>query len=238
MNHRVGARQPPHAVRADERAARHRAERRADGAEHANQRHVERDGEDRHRQAEAQRRLRIARGAERAAQHEEHHETDDADEHRAEKRQRLRAHFGRGVDERQQPRRREPADDAQRRGESRRRQKGLIDDTIDLLRVARSRKARDEHGHAREHRADEDDDDENDLPADADRRVADEADVVAHHDVIDDALQPGDDVLQHRRPRELPHGGGNRPFDEGAIVAGSFDSVGSHQRPGGESTTR
>jgi hypothetical protein len=37
------------------------------------------------------------------------------------------------------------------------------------------------------------------------------------HRVIDDALQPGDDVLQHRRPREAPDGGTNGTFDDRAI---------------------
>ena len=38
----------------------------------------------------------------------------------------------------------------------------------------------------------------------ADRGVAGEADEVADHDVIDHALQPADDVREHRRPRDLP----------------------------------
>ena len=64
---------------------------------------------------------------------------------------------------------------------------------------------------------DEDDDDDEDLPRDADRRVACEADEVADQDVIDDALQPADDVREHRRPRDLPDGRTQRPFDDRAV---------------------
>ena len=46
---------------------------------------------------------------------------------------------------------------------------------------------------------------------DADRGVAGEADEVADHDVVDDALQPADDVREHRRPRELPDRRGSGP---------------------------
>src|SRR5207247_10427080 len=102
-------------------------------------------------------------------------------------------------------------------------------DAIDLVRVAGSDKPRDEHGHPGEHRADEDDDDEDNLPADADRRVADVADVMADHDVVDDPLQAGDDVLEHRRPRELPDGGNDRPFNQRSIIFRRFDSFSGHE---------
>ena len=97
------------------------------------------------------------------------------------------------------------------------RQERLVDGAIDLLRLVRAGEARHEHAHAGEQRRDEDDDDEEDLPADADGGVAGEADVVADHRVIDDALQPADGVLQHRRPRQLPDGGRDRAFDERTI---------------------
>ena len=95
--------------------------------------------------------------------------------------------------------RRHDAEREERRGEKR-----LIDGAIDLLRVARAGEARDEHAHAGEQRRDEDDDDEDDLPADADGRVAGEPDEMADQHVIDDALQPADDIGEHRRPRDLP----------------------------------
>ena len=90
-------------------------------------------------------------------------------------------------------------------------------------------KPRDEHAHPREQRADEDDDDEEDLPADADGGVASEADVVTDHRVIDDALQSADGVLQNRRPRDLPDGGRDRAFDDGAIERAAR---GAELRPG------
>jgi hypothetical protein len=37
------------------------------------------------------------------------------------------------------------------------------------------------------------------------------------HRVIDHALQPGDDVLQHRRPREAPDGRTYGTFDNRSI---------------------
>ena len=43
------------------------------------------------------------------------------------------------------------------------------------------------------------------------------ADEVADHRVIDDALQPGDDVLQHRRPRQPPDRRPDRTLDDRAI---------------------
>src|ERR1044071_8360383 len=104
----------------------------------------------------------------------------------------------------------------------------LVDDAIDLVRVAGTSEARDEHAHAGEHRADEDDDDEHDLPADADRRVAHVADEVTDHGVVADALPPRNHVLQHRRPRELSHGRGDRTFDERPVVPRSLDGFGCH----------
>ena len=43
------------------------------------------------------------------------------------------------------------------------------------------------------------------------------ADEMPDHRVVDDALQPGDDVLQHRRPRQPPDGGTDGAFDDRAI---------------------
>ena len=37
------------------------------------------------------------------------------------------------------------------------------------------------------------------------------------HDVIDDALQARDDTLQHRGPRQFPHGLCDRTFGESTI---------------------
>ena len=96
-------------------------------------------------------------------------------------------------------------------------QKRLIDDAVDLGRFVRPGKARHQHGHAGEERADEDDDDEDDLPADADGRVGGVADEMADHRVIDDALQSGNDVLQHRRPRQLPDGLADGTLDNGSV---------------------
>ena len=77
--------------------------------------------------------------------------------------------------------------------------------------------AGDEHTHAGEQRQDEDDDEEEDLPADADRGVAGEPDVVPDHHVINDALEAADHVLDHGGPRQAPHGARDGPFDDRAI---------------------
>jgi len=100
-------------------------------------------------------------------------------------------------------------------------QKSLVHDTIHLLVIVCSGEARDEHAHAGEQRADEDDHDEEDLPAHADRGVPGETNVVADHHVIDDALQPADHVLHDGRPRETPDRAGNRPLDYRSIEFGA-----------------
>src|SRR4029078_10218585 len=70
------------------------------------------------------------------------------------------------------------------------------------------------------------DHDEDDLPAAADRGVRGVADEVPDHRVIDDALQPGDHVLEHRRPRDLPDGGCDRSFDEAEIGRARARAIG------------
>ena len=40
---------------------------------------------------------------------------------------------------------------------------------------------------------------------------------LADHDVIDDALHAGHEVLHHRGPRKLPNGGADWTFDERAV---------------------
>ena len=97
------------------------------------------------------------------------------------------------------------------------REQSLIDDPIDPLRLAGSGGAGDQDGHARGQRGDEDDDDEKDLPGDSDRGVAGEADVVAHHHVIHDALQAGHDVLEECRPGQLPDGRAQRTLHQRAV---------------------
>ena len=98
-----------------------------------------------------------------------------------------------------------------------RRQERLVDRPVDLVVVVRPRGARHQHAHPGEQRRDEDDHDEEDLPAHADGGVAGEADEVADQRVIDDPLEPADRVLQHRRPRDFPHRRHDRPFDDRAI---------------------
>ncbi len=126
---------------------------------------------------------------------------------------RLGLHIGRGVHQTQQRRRRGVTDRGQQDRQAKRGQERLIDDAIDLVGFVRSGKPRHEHGHTGECRADEDNDDEDDLPADADGGVGGVADEVADHRVVDDALQTGDDVLQHRRPGQPPDGWANRTLD-------------------------
>ena len=183
---------------------------------------LKRDRERRHHHAEPQRCARIAGGAKRAAQHEENHHPDDAEEHGAEERQRLGLHRRRGVDEIEQRGRRQPPHRPENGRHAGRGQERLIHDTVHLLVIVGAGEPRHEHAHPAEHRARKDDHDQHDLPAHADggvRRVADE---VPDHRVIDDALQSGDDVLQHRGPRDLPDGWTNRAFDERTVERAGF----------------
>ena len=168
-----------------------------------------------------QRRMRIARRAEGAAEHEEHHHADESHEHGSEKRQRLGMNRGLGVHQIEQRRCGHPSDGAQQNGKAGRSQKRLIDDAIDLVGLVGARKPRHQHAHSREYRHGEDDDDDDDLPADTDRRVCRVAHEMTDHGVVDDALQPGDDVLQHRRPRQPPDSRTNRTFDDRAIKSSS-----------------
>ena len=122
-------------------------------------------------------------------------------------------HLGSGLDDVEKCRRCEVADRRHEGRQSHRRQKRLVDDAVDLLRLIRAGKARHQHGHAGEQRSDEDNDDDDDLPTDADRSVAGVADEVTDHHVVDDPLQTGDDVLQHRRPGKTPYRTTDRSVD-------------------------
>ncbi len=92
-----------------------------------------------------------------------------------------------------------------------------MDGPVHLVRLIRPREAGHEHAHPREERADEDHHDEEDLPRHADGGIPGVAHVVAHHGVIDDALNATDDVLEHRGPGELPHRAADRPLHDGPI---------------------
>src|SRR5512145_3036669 len=64
---------------------------------------------------------------------------------------------------------------------------------------------------------------------------------MADHGMVDDALQSGDHVLQHRGPGEVPHGRTNRTFDDRTIEAfsrgGGTGHQGCRETPEAESTT-
>ena len=88
----------------------------------------------------------------------------------------------------EQPRRQEVT---QRRhdphGQEHRRQKGLVDAAVHLVGLARAGKPGDQHAHAGEDRADENNDDDEDLETDSDGGVAGGADELANHDVVHDS---------------------------------------------------
>ena len=181
---------------------------------------VQDEVEHRHRHAEAQRRPRIAGRAKRAPQHEEHQQPDAVQKHRLQKRQGLGAHGGRGVHQIEE-RRREHVADGRKNAERQRhrREKGLIHRAVDLLVIVGPRGPRDEHAHPGEQGTDEDDDDQEDLPAHADRGIGRVADVVPDERVVDDTLEPADGILKNRRPGDLPDRRHNRPVDNGSIEA-------------------
>jgi hypothetical protein len=100
----------------------------------------------------------------------------------------------------------------------------LVHRPVDLVGLIGAGEPGDEHGHAGEDRADEDDDDEDDLPADADGGIPRVADEVADHGMVDDALQPGDHVLQHRRPGQTPDSRADGAFDDRPIESSGLIS--------------
>jgi hypothetical protein len=202
----------------------HCSKRRAHGAigrdrsKAPDQDHVERDVEHRENSAQVQRRARVTRRAERAADHEEHQHADAEQEQRAEVRQRLGLYRWTRVDEPQQRRREDVADRRENSDrQEQRREKRLVDRTVNLIGLVRAGEPGDQHTHPGKQRNDEDDNHEEDLPAHPDGGIAGVADEVADHRVVDDALHTADRVLQHRWPRELPHGAANWSLDNGAI---------------------
>jgi hypothetical protein len=224
------ARELPDAVHRHERRAGDGPIRGAHRAERRDEHQVERDRQHRHGDAEPERRARVAGGTEGAAQHEEHHEAEDPHEHGAEERQRLLPHFRGGVHHLEKRGRGGIADTGHQHGQREGGQERLIDDAVDLLGLVGAGETGHEHGHPGEQGTDEDDDDEDDLPADADGGIAGVADEVADHRVVDDALQPRDDVLQHRRPRDAPDGRTDGAFDDGAIELSWFGRDLWHRR--------
>ena len=216
--------QHPDADHADRGRGDHRAERRAARAERgerapaADQRQVEREVQDAEADAEPQRRLGVADRAERAAQHEEEHHAHAAGEDDAEVGQCFDLDVRRGVDQFQEVGRGEPADrrhhpEAEDQGGEER----LIDDPVHLVGIALAGEARDEHGHAGVERADEDDDDQEDLPADANGRVAAVAGGMPDHGVVENALEPAHHVLDDGRPGQVPDGGEQGTFDDPSV---------------------
>ena len=217
VDHRARCEEPPGTVAGDDRAARDGAERGADRPQERDEQHIEDHRQHRHRDAQPQRRPWVAGSAERTAQHEEHHHAEDAHEHRAQEGKGFGLHLRRGVDDVEQPRRGRVADRGQQHRKGERGKKRLVDDAVHLLRLVRPGEAGHEHGHAGEQRAQKDDDNDDDLPADADGGIAGIADEMANHGLIDDSLEAGDDVLQHRRPRQTPDGATNGAFDDGPV---------------------
>ena len=179
---------------------------------------IQDDVEAGHHQTETQRRPRVAGRPERAAHHEEDQHPDAEHEHGADVGQGLDLHLRRRVDHGEKPgrediaKRREHADRHEHR-----RQEGLIDRTVDLIVVARTGEASDEHAHAGEYGGHEHDDQNKDLGTDPDGCVAGVAHVVADHRLVDDALQSTQDVLQHSGPGEHPHRLRKRTLDDGTV---------------------
>ena len=160
----------------------------------------------------------VPRRAQRAADHEEEQGPETADEHDAEEGQGLQAHGGRGVHHAEQRGGEQPAE--RRQHEAPQRHGGeerLVDGPVDLLGIVGAREARHQHAHAAEHRHDEHDDDDEDLDRDADGGVARVPHEVADEGMIHHALQPADEVLEHRGPGEHPDGAGQRSLDDGAV---------------------
>jgi hypothetical protein len=94
------------------------------------------------------------------------------------------------------------------------REKRLINSLVDLVGLPGTDKTRHQDGLTGEQRGHEHDDDQEDLPADADGGVGGVPDEVADQDVVHHALQPGHDVLEHGRPGQPPDGGPDWAFNQ------------------------
>src|ERR1044072_8095423 len=137
---------------------------------------------------------------------------------KTQKRQRFRFDVWRGMNKIEQTRGQQITKrrhDAERNEE--RCEKPLIDRAIHFFFVARARKTRDQHAHAGKQRRDENDDDEKDLPAHADRRVCLVTDKMPDEHVVHHALQSADRIRQHRGPRDLPNRWLQRAFNDRTI---------------------
>ena len=182
---------------------------------HQNQ--VEDQVEQGHRHAQPERCAGVARGPQRRTEHEEQQHADAEHEIDAQERQRLRLHRRRGVDHVQQVGGQEIAERPHHRIHRHGGQKRLINRAVHLLGLAGADEPGHQHRLAREQRGHEDDDDEEDLPADADGRISGVTDEVTHQDVVNHPLETGDHVLNHGGPRQFPDGGSDGAFDERTI---------------------
>ena len=72
--------------------------------------------------------------------------------------------------------------------------------------------------HSDKYRRDKHDHRQKYLKANAHRGICLIADKIADQDVIHHALKTGDEIGQHRRPGDLPHGGTERAFDDRTVV--------------------
>ena len=118
-----------------------------------NQHHVQHEVHDGHHHAQLHRRARVSRRAERAAQHEEDQHATRESEQDAQVGHRFGFHGRSGIHDIQQPRRREipkRRHDAERDPD--RREKRLVHDTVDLLRISGAGEAGHQHTHSREQR--------------------------------------------------------------------------------------
>ena len=159
-------------------------------------------------------------------EHEEEQHAEGEDEHRPQVRQGFRLHLDGRIHQLEQHRGQNPSDGGEHeRHHHHGGEEGLIHRPVDLVGFVGAGEPGHEDTHAGEERRDEDDDDEEDLPGHPDRGVAHVTDVVPDHGVVDQALQPADDVLEHRRPRQLPDGSTDRSLDDRSI-----------ERPGPPST--
>jgi hypothetical protein len=218
MNDEAIGEEEPDEDGADPDARERGSKRGAAGAQGRDQDDVEQDVQGGHQNAEPHRRPRVAGRPQRSAEHEEHEHADTRDEQDPDVRERLGLDFGCRIEQREQrggrdvPDRRQHAEREQESDEQR-----LIHRPVDLVGLSGAGEPRDEDPHPGKDRGHEYDDEDEDLQADADGGIADVAHVVAHHRLVDDALQSADDVLHHGGPREAPDGPTERALDNGPV---------------------
>jgi hypothetical protein len=92
-----------------------------------------------------------------------------------------------------------------------------INAAVHFLVIVRTGESCYEHAHSYEDRANERDDEKEDLKGGPDRRIGLIADQVPDHYLIHPSLQSAEEIGQDSRPRDLPHGASERALNDRTV---------------------